>query len=478
VGPDFLKKALYIGHMTARLIECSLGLRQLDDRDSYVNKRLDTPGVLIANLFRQYYGKTVKDMRSLVQKDINNGNWRASNKFINVVGKSNVYKLIKPTIIEAGLKYGLATGNWGVKTSRMRQGVAQVLNRLTYIASLSHLRRVNTPIEKTGKLVQPRKLHATQWGMVCPSETPEGASVGLVKNLALLTNITVHAPSEPIHSVLDDLGIVRFDGSGNISPGEALDIFRGESMGVPPVRVYVNGDLAGAHSDPSKLCEELRYFKRHGAINVFTSIAWAVTGREVHICTDGGRFVRPLLVIDSKTGRPVLDDEEHKALFEKAKQGKAVWHDLVLSGAIEYLDGDEVEGSVIVMDRSGLTRDKRATHMEVSPSAMLGVVAGSIPYSDHNQAPRNTYQSAMGKQAIGIYASNYRHRFDTMTHTLNYPQKPMVSTHTARIMNCDNLPCGINTIVAIACFTGFNQVTFYRDPEGIAQKLNQNIVAH
>jgi DNA-directed RNA polymerase beta subunit len=314
--------------------------------------------------------------------------------------------------------------------------------------------------------------------MVCPSETPEGASVGLVKNLALLTNITVHAPSEPIHSVLDDLGIVRFDGSGNISPGEALDIFRGESMGVPPVRVYVNGDLAGAHSDPSKLCEELRYFKRHGAINVFTSIAWAVTGREVHICTDGGRFVRPLLVIDSKTGRPVLDDEEHKALFEKAKQGKAVWHDLVLSGAIEYLDGDEVEGSVIVMDRSGLTRDKRATHMEVSPSAMLGVVAGSIPYSDHNQAPRNTYQSAMGKQAIGIYASNYRHRFDTMTHTLNYPQKPMVSTHTARIMNCDNLPCGINTIVAIACFTGFNQVTFYRDPEGIAQKLNQNIVAH
>jgi DNA-directed RNA polymerase subunit B len=169
--------------------------------------------------------------------------------------------------------------------------------------------------------------------------------------------------------------------------------------------VYVNGDLAGAHSDPSKLCEDLRFFKRHGAINPFTSIAWAVTGREVHICTDGGRFVRPLLVIDSKTGRPVLDDlakraarqqggfDEHTALFEKAKQGKAVWHDLVFSGAIEYLDGDEVEGSVIVMDRSGLTRDKRATHMEVSPSAMLGVVAGSIPYSDHNQAPRNTYQS-------------------------------------------------------------------------------------
>lgn len=89
---------------------------------------------------------------------------------------------------------------------------------------------------------------------------------------------------------------------------------------------------------------------------------------------------------------------------------------------------------------------------------MLGVVAGSIPFSDHNQAPRNTYQSAMGKQAIGIYATNFRHRFDTMAHVLNYPQRPLVSTYTARVLNCDNLPCGINTLVAIACFTGFNQV--------------------
>ena len=383
VGYDFLKKALYVGHMASRLIESFLGIRQLDDRDSYVNKRLDTPGVLMANLFRQYYGKTVKDMRSLVQKDINNGNWRASNKLINVVGKSNIYKLIKPTTIEAGLKSSLATGNWGFKTGRMRQGVAQVLNRLTYISAVSHLRKVNTPCDKSGKLVQPRKLHATQWGMVCPSETPEGASVGLVKNLALLTNISVSAPSDPIHSVLDELGIERFAGSGNLSPREALEIFK------DAVRIYVNGDLVGSHKDPSKLCEELRRLKRSGEIDVFTSISWAVTAREICVCTDGGRFVRPLLVVDQKTGRPVL--EGHKELLEKAKLGKAVWHDLVLAGAIEYLDGDEVEGSVIAMTLGGLKDKKRCTHVEVSPSAMLGVVAGSIPYSDHNQAPRNCF---------------------------------------------------------------------------------------
>lgn len=392
VGGDFLKKALYIGHMTCRLIECFLGIRPLDDRDSYVNKRLDTTGVLMANLFRQSYGKMIKDMRSQVQKDINSGNRHANNKFINVVGKSNVYKLFKPTTIEASLKHALATGNWGVKTSRMQQGVAQVLNRLNYMSSESQKRKAVTPIKNTGKLVEPRKLHPTQHGIVCPSETPEGASVGLVKNLALLTIITVSAPSDPIHSVLDELGISRFDGSGRISPREALDIFKNDA-----VRIYVNGDLVGAHRDPSKLFEELRNLKRQGAIDVFTSISWAVTHKEINICTDGGRFVRPLLVVDQKTGRLVLENPENSKLLENAKSGKAIWHELVLSGAIEYLDGDEVEGSVIAMTLSELRMSKtfdtfkRWSHMEVSPAAMLGIVAGSIPYSDHNQAPRNCF---------------------------------------------------------------------------------------
>lgn len=170
VGPDSNRKALYLGYMVNKLIRCHLGLRPLDDRDSYINKRLDTPGVLIANLFRQYYGKVIKDMRALLQKDINGGSWRATNKFINVLNKANVHKVIKPTIIEAGIRYGLATGNWGVKTSRVRQGVAQVASRLSYASTLSHLRRVNTPIEKTGKLVQVSHGSASLGGPT-PAET-------------------------------------------------------------------------------------------------------------------------------------------------------------------------------------------------------------------------------------------------------------------------------------------------------------------
>jgi len=304
-------------------------------------------------------------------------------------------------VAQAGLKYGLATGNWGVKTSRVRQGVAQVLNRMTYVATLSHLRRINTPIEKTGKLVQPRKLHATQWGVVCPSETPEGASVGLVKNMALLTNITVAMPSEPIHRVLDELGMLRFGGgfsdtSSNVgvdSDGTATSVSATLSAlsifeTVPcPARVFVNGDLVGAHADPAELCKRLRHLKRRGAISVFTSVAWAVVGREVLVCTEGGRFVRPVLVVDPETGLPAIDAMPE--LVAKASAGRAEWHELVLSGALEYLDGDEADGAVIAMTRAHLAENRRllrhTTHLEISPCAMLGVVAGSIPYSDHNQ---------------------------------------------------------------------------------------------
>lgn len=170
VGYEFHKKALYLGYMVNKLIKCFLEIKEFDDRDSYINKKVDTPGVLMANLFRQYYGKVVKDMKNMIQKEINVGGWKATNKFINVINKVNIYKIIKSTIIDSGMRYALATGNWGIKNNKNKQGVAQVLNRMTYSATISHMRRINTPIEKSGKLVQPRKLHPTQWGIICPSE--------------------------------------------------------------------------------------------------------------------------------------------------------------------------------------------------------------------------------------------------------------------------------------------------------------------
>ena len=861
VGKDLKKKALYLGFMVNKLVQCFLGLKEFDDRDSYINKRVDTPGVLLASIFRQYYGKMIKDMKNMVQKEINVGGWKVTNKLINVINKVNVYKIVKSTIIDSGLRYALATGNWGIKSNKNKQGVAQVLNRMSYNATLSHLRRVNTPIEKSGKLIQPRKLHATQWGVICPAEcfdpetpilmwdgyikkaknivvgdyliddngnsvkvrttcsgykgmyeiipekenfmsytvtdnhiltlqvrqhkqsrnhrgkkelmwfdkddlkfkykdfdnegdldnfkstisddividvtieqylslpqnvlknlyifksdginweykdvsldpyilgmwlgdglsngdgfvtadkelldewiewgkdndatvkhyekykygvsstinkaqkeiggkmtekaplrkllkiynlvnnkhipleylvndrktrlavlaglidtdgnvrakgheiricqgeenyrivydaeflarslgfschvhdgictytvngekrqrpykeltitgsnlyeiptvlprkklnkfdnpthikrsssflqssfvlvkkdvqpyvgwqvegngrfllgdmsvthnTPEGAGVGLVKNLAMMANITICSNSTNIKElVVDELGVVPFGKNNEYDT----------SMFSKYTKIMINGDIIGVHHEPNELYKTLRVLKQKGCINVYTSIVWNFQNNEILISTEGGRCVRPLFIVDNDKGYPKC--RMTKDVLRKLKSGNMTWRELVSGSGevnvndsvIEYMDVEETNSAMIAMKYDelinktigaknvGRIMPSSFTNMEIHPSLIMGVLASCIPFSDHNQAPRVAYQSSMGKQAIGIYTSNFRNRFDTMGHTLNYGQRPLVKTNMSSILNNDDLPSGINCIVAIATYTGFNQ---------------------
>lgn len=387
VGTDFHKKALFLGVMMNKLIKCFVRLTPFDDRDSYINKRVDTPGVLMANLFRQYYGKVIKDMKVLVGKDLNSPTWKNSSKLINVVNNINIAKLFKSTVIDSGMRFGLATGNWGIKTSKTKQGVAQVLNRLTYNATLSHLRRINTPIEKTGKLIQPRKLHSTQHGIICPAETPEGISVGLVKNMSLVAGITVASNSLTMRDYLvnghnDVKGVTLFIGNN-------LEIFTKEA-----VRIIVNGDHIGVHSDPPALFQMMKQLKRTGVINSNTSIAWHVLKNEMIFCTEGGRCIRPLMIVNQPNNMCSIDDE-----FVK-NNASIEWVELCSGNdpKIEYMDVEEVNTSMVSMTFANLTEHKinahspHYSHLELNPSMMLGVLAASIPFSNHNQAPRNCYQ--------------------------------------------------------------------------------------
>tara|TARA_B110000046_G_C13024781_1_gene413281 strand:+ start:3346 stop:6933 length:3588 start_codon:yes stop_codon:yes gene_type:complete len=422
-------KACYLGFMVRKLIGTYTGQLQCDDRDHYANKRIDTAGTLMSLLFRQVYRTLLKSLSAQMNRLMDTGK----------LPYTNIADLINHKKITGQFKYAFSTGNWGVQRGNSAQtGVAQMMSRMTTVAALSNLRRINTPINREGKAPKPRQLHYTSWGIVCPVETPEGTSCGLIKNLAMIAHVRIGTYSVSVKEALKRVDTVPLV--------HLLDCdSQTRANGVP---ILINGTLymyTQTATDAPLLLDKLREMRRSHLLPFDASLSFI--DNSICIDTDPGCLLRPLIVAKQL---PYFS-----RMLSDAPSYEHVWEHMLSCGAIEYVDKqEEMDLRVGVWPSFDISKH---THFELHPSLINGLCAALIPYPDHNQSPRNTYQSAMGKQAVGIPGLNFPIRMDAVGHILISPQKPLVTTRMDEILHTGEAPTGVNAIVCIMCWTGFNQ---------------------
>ncbi|MCI4363612.1 MAG: DNA-directed RNA polymerase subunit B [Thermoplasmata archaeon] len=472
---DRLKKALYLGRMARTVLELHMKERGEDDKDHYANKRLKLAGDLMEDLFRVAFTLLLKDLKYQLERSF------ARKKDLRIASA------IRPDLLTQRLVHALATGNW----VGGRAGVSQVLDRTSHMSTISHLRRVTSPLTRSQPHFEARDLHPTQFGRLCPNETPEGQNCGLVKNYALCVDVSEGADEEEVALLLRDLN-TREIGPEVFSEGAA-------PRGKRAARVYVNGSLVGLHSSPIELVREIRERRRSGTLSPTLgdktyeiNVRYDEGMNEVIVHCDSGRLRRPLIVVRESAPRVTRSD------LEELGRGTLTYTDLIRQGKVEWIDAEEEEDSLIAIepyrppdrcpkcarelspgDVTWLTAGERVepivgckhcgaeikaegeihageSHLEIDPNLMLGVCTGLIPYCEHNATPRNTMGAAMAKQALGVESVNYRRRPDTRGHLLHYPQAPLLRTQTMRYVHFTERPAGQNFVVAVLSYEGYN----------------------
>ncbi|CAO3587616.1 unnamed protein product [Absidia cylindrospora] len=428
---NFREKSVYAAVMIRRVLVAMNDEVQVDDRDYVGNKRLELAGQLLSLLFEDLFKKFNSDLKINADKVLKKPNRTQEFDIFNQL-------VLRGDHITSGFIRAISTGNWVLKHFKMdRAGITQVLSRLSYISALGMMTRISSQFDKTRKVRGPRALQPSQWGMLCPSDTPEGEPCGLVKNLALMTHITTDDEEEPIRRIAFTLGV------------EDVNFLTGAEIYQPNTfLVLLNGVILGVTRRTQRFVSDFRRLRRAGRVSEFISVFVNTHQRTVNLSSDGGRICRPLIIVEG--GQPRVKQEHINSLIA----GDLVFDDFLRKGLVEYLDvNEESDANIATYERDVIPQ---STHLEIEPFTILGAVAGLIPYPHHNQSPRNTYQCAMGKQAIGAIGYNQLNRIETLIYLMVYPQQPMVKSKTIELVGYDKLPAGQNATVAIMSYSGYD----------------------
>ena len=504
---NFLDKAYFVGYMVYRLLKVFTKEEKPTDRDNFRFKRVELSGTLIYDLFREYYLIQKKDITRKIDEEYyyHKGSYKEDetlsrkekqalkkktqlkettqdNKYKdNFIGliESNVKAFFKDRIVEQGFKKAFK-GNWGSEAHTKRLGAVQDLNRLSWYTFISHLRKINLPMDSSAKVVGPRLLNSSQWGFIDPIDTPDGGNIGLHKHLSISTYVTSGSSAHPIIKWIranTPLKLVLECSTEQISNSS---------------KVFVNGSWIGVIDTPFELVNLLKLYRRNGVIPVYTSISFDIEHNEVYIYTDSGRLTRPIYYFDDNKL-----SFERKELIDLLKKGTIKWEQII-SGFMEksdenfntknnkiydlkklypnigstreeifvklqknkalldYVDTAEEEAALIAINMDDLKKNKYYTHLEIDPSLILGVMGNLIIYPEHNPLPRNSFSCGQSKQAVSVYHSNYQMRIDKMGVILNYGQIPLVKSRYLEYINNEEQPYGVNAIVAIMSYTGYN----------------------
>ena len=472
---NFQMKAYYIGYMTLQMLKVYTKEKPPTDRDSFRYKRLELSGMLMYDLFKEYYTLQQANIFLKIDKKYYFDTARYQADFKSLI-ELNYMEFFSTRVVEDGFRKGFK-GNWGSQEYTKRLGIVQPLNRLSYNGFIGHLRKLNLEMDASAKIVAPRKLHGSQWGIIDPIDSPDGGNIGLQKHLAIMTKVTSGCSGKPIIEWLRNYANMSF-----LEEHNPLYLSK-------TTKVFVNGVWCGSISNPKEVLQMLKQYRRSALIPIYTSLSWSIEANELIIYTDSGRLCRPIFYIDEKTNKPSYVKQ---SIMEKLKSNTYTWKNLIggfaakkeganfdlesckyynlpsdlyntssfsdlseSQSVIEYLDTSETESALIAMSEES-SQDKKYTHIEIHPSLMLGVLSNMIVFPEHNPVARNNFGCGQSRQSISLYHTNFLSRIDKMGVVLNNGQVPLVKSRYLKYINNEEHPYGENVIVAIGIYGSYN----------------------